>query len=386
MMSNMRRFAISGLLGSAALAAPRLAATQDIKLTTRTYCSGLPYLGDTYIVYAGRSMKGQFKGPWADYIKKVTVTNGGITATLSNPVSNWSNSTLDVVFHVAADTDWDYAPKRHATIEVAPTLQPTYSKMVQPGFAIIPPPVLTGFSAPRSDYYQTVDVALTGTNLKGADVARATARVDATYPAVGYAGEAAQISNGVSIPATVIGTTTNEKAVVRLSLPQKLTKVSVDIKLSASNPGNCTPFGAGPGAGPSPTVSRRVTLAVPAPPAPPYVQSIQVINARIGRDAEFTITLNKQVPKPGSGISVYWKMSPSNVFSAVAGDASYDASGGFNRVTMASGEMVKRIKLRVVSLPAGAVNVGTVYMQTWIGDTTKNQPPFFYQKEFTITQ
>lgn len=79
-------------------------------------------------------------------------------------------------------------------------------------------------------------------------------------------------------------------------------------------------------------------------------------------------------------------MSPSSVFSAVAGDVAYNSSGGFNRVTMSSGEMVKRFKLRVVSLPPGAVNVGTVYIQTWIGDTTNNQPPVFFQKEFTIAQ
>ena len=115
-------------------------------------------------------MKGQFKGPWADYIKSASVSNGGITATLSNPVSNWANSTMDVTFRVDANTDWDYSPTRSVQIFVAPPLQPSYTKSAKLGLEIIPPPALTGSSVPRADYYQTVDVTLTGTNLNGASL------------------------------------------------------------------------------------------------------------------------------------------------------------------------------------------------------------------------
>ena len=379
------RCAITLLVLSGFMATPEVVAGQDITMSTRTRCTILGRMHSNYIVYAGRSMKGQFKGPWADFIKTATVSHGGISATLSNPVSNWANSTIDVVFRVDANTDWDYSPDRSVDIFVTPTLQPSYTKYARPGFTIIPPPALTGSSVPRADYYQTVDVTLTGTNLNGANLASATARVDATHPVAGYAGEAVQISNGATIPAAVVGTPTKTQAVVRLSLPQKLTALSVDIKLTASNADACTPFGAGPGADPPPVLSRRVTMAVPTLPAPPYVQSIAVLNAKVGRDAEFTITLNKPVGRPIAVLLVWWKMAPSAVFSAVPGDVGYDPNS-FSRIEFGAGESVKRFKLRVLSLPPGGVNVGTAYLQTWSGDRTKNVAPGFFQKDFTITQ
>lgn len=378
-----RHCAITLLVLSGFIATPDVAGGQDITLSTRTRCGSDAY--PRYIVYAGRSMKGQFKGPWADYIKSASVDHGGMTATLGNPVSNWANSTMDVVFRVDADVEWDYVTTRNAKISVTPPLQPSYTKFVKHGFEIIPPPALTGSSVPRADYYQTVDVALTGTNLNGANLVSAAARVDATHPVAGYAGEGVQISNGAPIPAALVGTPTKTQAVVRLSLPQKLTAVSVDIKLTASNADVCTPFGAGPGADPPPIVSRRVTLAVPTLPAPPHVQSIAVLNAKVGRDAEFTITLDKPVGRPLAALFVWWKMAPSAVFSAVPGDVGYDPNS-FSRIEFGSGESVKRFKLRVLSLPPGAVNVGTAYLQTWSGDRTRNEAPGFFQKDITIAQ
>jgi hypothetical protein len=399
------RFAIT-LLGMAFISATPIAAAQDISLSTLTTCqqNGRPKQN---IVYVGRTMKGQLKGNWADWITAVSTNRPLITTTFSNPVGNWSNSTMDVVFRVKDNYDWSYDVDGSVDVKVAPPLQPSYSKSVSPRFFVIGAPALTAVSVPRADFYQTVDVTLTGTNLNGANVATAIAKVDLSHPVVGYGGEAAQIANGTSIPAALVGTPTKTQAVVRLSLPQKLTRISVDTKLSATNASTCTPFGTGPGTEASPTVSRRVTLAVPAPAAMPNIQSAALINAKVGSDAEFTITLNKPVPFPVSAprvltageraqpgqvldpfgaMAVYWKMAPSNVFSGISGGVSYDASGGFNRVTMNPGESVKRFKLRVVSLPAGAVNVGTVYLQTWIGDKTRNEAPYFFQKEFTIVK
>ena len=63
------------------------AAYAAVALKTGTQCDS------KNIVYAGRSMKGRFKGDWADYIKSASVDGAGITATVSNPVGNWSNST-----------------------------------------------------------------------------------------------------------------------------------------------------------------------------------------------------------------------------------------------------------------------------------------------------
>jgi len=350
-------------------------------------------------------MKGQLKGNWADWITAVNTT-AGISATVSNPVGNWSNSTMDVVFRVEDDYNASHYPGVSVTVRVAPPLQPSYSRTTSP-LLVIGAPTLTAATVPKADFYQMVDVTLTGTHLNGANAATAVAKVDLSHPVVGYGGEAAQITNGTSIPAALVGTRTKTQAVVRLSLPQKVTRISVDTKLSATNPNTCTPFGTGPGTEASPTVSRRVTLAVPAPAALPNIQSAAVINAKVGSDAEFTITLNKPVPFPISvprvlagrepsqpvqvvdpfgAMAVYWKMSPSNVFSAVTGGVPYDPNGGFNRVTINPGESVKRFKLRVVSLPAGSVNVGTVYLQTWIGDKTKNEAPYFFQKDFTIVR
>ena len=161
--------------------------------------------------------------------------------------------------------------------------------------------------------------------------------------------------------------------------------MSVDIKLTASNADVCVAFGAGAGAEPPPVLSRRVTLAVPTLPAVAYVQSIDVLNAKVGGNAEFTITLNKPVARPVAVLLVWWKMSPSAVFTAVTGDVGYDPNS-FNRIEFTSGETVKRFKLRVVSLPPGAVNVGTAYLQTWTGDKTKSDAPGFFQKDFTIVK
>jgi hypothetical protein len=393
------------LIGAGFLTAASIASAQEITLTTRTYCKPIGYDWSYYVVYAGRSMKGQLKGPWADFVKTATVSHGGITATLSNPQSNWSNSTMDVVFRVGADVDMD-SQTRYVTVDVAPTFQPRYTRDIKPHIWIIAAPALTGYSVPKADYYQTVDVVLTGTNLQGANVATATARVDATYPVAGYASEAPQISNGVAIPASIVGTPTKTQAIVRLSLPQKLTAITADIKLTGSNANVCSPFGAGPGADPPPIVSRRVTMAVPGPPIPPKVQSIDVLNARVGQNVDFTITLDKPVPNtptvrpaetstsrisggtsllPYGSMIVWFKISPSSVFSTVSGDVAYNANG-FSQAIVKIGEKVAHFKLRALSLPPGSVNVGTVYIQTWIGDNTKNQPPIFFQKEFTIAQ
>lgn len=399
------RYAII-VLGMAFISATSIAGAQDISLSTRTMCDP-PNWPKHNIGYAGRTMKGQFKGTGADRITQVYMLWPLITATLSNPVGNWSNSTMDVVFRV--DPNYDLGnPNASVQVNVNGLITGSDVQNVKGAVHVVGRPVLTGASVPKSDFYQTVDVTLTGTNLNGANAVSAIAKVDLSNPVVGYVGEAAQIANGTSIPAALVGTPTETQAVVRLSLPQRVTRISVDTKLSATNANTCSPFGTGPGTEASPTVSRRVTLAVPAPAALPIVQSATVVNAKVGSDAEFTITLNKpvlnaisgsrvltgggergqpgQVIDPYGAMSVYWKMVPSNVFSAVSGGVPYDASGGFNRVTMNPGETVKRFKLRVVSLPAGAVNVGTVYLQTWIGDKTRNEAPFFFQKDFPIAR
>ena len=399
------RYAIT-LLGTAFISATPNAAAQDISLSTRTTCTP-PNRPKHNIGYAGRTMKGQFRGTGADRITAVTMSQPLITATLSNPVGNWSNSTMDVVLRVDPNYDWTKPIINSIKVTVQRLIGGSDVQWVDGALYVVGRPVLTAASVPQSDFYQTVDVTLTGTNLIGANVATATAKVDDSHPVLGYAGETAQITNGAPIPAVLVAPPTHTQAVIRLSFPQKLTRISVDTKLSATNASTCTAFGTGPGTEASPTASRRVTLAVPAPAAMPNIQSAAVINAKVGSDAEFTITLNKPVPFPVSApraltgrepgqpgqvldpfgsMTVYWKMSPSNVFKGATGGVSYDPNGGFNRVTMSPGESVKRFKLSVVSLPAGSVNVGTVYLQTWIGDNTKNEAPYFFQKDFTIAR
>jgi len=400
----MQRFikplVIVGTVGLALSLAPKSGAAQEIVFTTGTFCKQPDHDVKHYVIYEGRSIKGQFKGPWADYIKSASFGTG-ITYTLSNPVSNGSRSTLDVAVRAGSD-----AQLGRVRITVKPILQSEYSRDIEFPFWVIGEPALMGSIVPKADYYETVDVVLTGRSLKGANVATATARVDATHPVVGYGGTAPQISNGTPIPAAVFGTPSSTQAIVRLTLPQKFSAISANIKLTGNNADPCLPFGAGPGADPPPVVSRTVTMAIPAPPTPPKVQSIEVVNARVGQNVDFTITLDKPVSsiptvRPGetstsrisSGTSllpygsmvVWFKMSPSSVFSTVAGDVAYNANG-FSQAVVKVGERVAHFKLRALSLPPGAVNVGTVYIQTWIGDNTKNQPPIFFQKEFTIAQ
>lgn len=402
-MHSMRHGAFALLCASIFVAAPLRAGAQEITFTTIPQCVN-NYTSN--VAYVGRTTKAQFKGPWADYIASANFNQApGVTIVLSNPISNGSSSTKDASIRVKSDYDWMYEPDGSVYAVVVPSILPRFTKTF--GIDIIGPPSLTGASVPRADYYQTVDITLSGENLVGANRVSASAIVDPSHPVVAYGGEAAQVTNGMSIPAAVIGTPARREAVVRLSLPQRLTTVSVDIKLTASNAGACTSFGTGPGTDPPPIVGRRVTMSVPGPPIPPKVQSIDVLNARVGQIADFTITLDKPAPTlpvvrstvesstprvpignpmlPYGTLIVWFKMSPSTVFSAVSGDVAYNASG-FSQAVVKVGERVAHFKLRVLSLPAGAVNVGTVYIQTWIGDNTKNQPPIFFQKEFTIAQ
>jgi hypothetical protein len=179
---------------------------------------------------------------------------------------------MDVVFRV--DPSYDMGnPINSVKVTVRGLISGSDLQSVDRALYVVGRPILTAASVPKSDFYQTVDVTLTGTDLNGANVATATARVDLSNPVVGYGGEAAQIANGTSIPAALVGTPTSTQAVVRLSLPQKVTRISVDTKLSATNANTCSPFGTGTGTEASPTVSRRVTLAVPVPAAMPNVQA-----------------------------------------------------------------------------------------------------------------
>lgn len=352
---------------------------QDITVSTNLKCG---QYSSSY-VYTGRATKGQLKGQWADYVKRLEVEKGGITTTLSNPVSNWNNSTIDVLFRVSASTDWDYEPDRGMKAYVEPILQPSFTK--EPGsINLLPPAVPKGASVPTADYYETVDVTITGDWLNGANVATAKAVVDDSHAITAYAGEMPRITNGAVIPAAVLSAETH-KVVVRLSLPQKLSYVTLDIKLTGSNADKCTAFGTVPGADPPQVVTQRITMGVAPPPSPPYVQRIDVVNAVVGKDAEFTLTLNKPVPRNVAFMFVTWKVVPESSFSPVSTSPLASSRLMTNRVSIGSGESVARFKMHVTQLPAGAINVGTAYVQTWIGDTTRNVAPYFFQKDFTIS-
>lgn len=122
-------------------------------------------------------------------------------------------------------------------------------------------------------------------------------------------------------------------------------------------------------------------------PTGPFVQSIDSINTSLGSVAEFTITLNRSVPRSTATMVIYWKMIPSNIFGQVSGDVSYDGSGTLNRTTFNSGESIKRIKLSVLALPPGATQSGGVaYMETWIGNTNSQEAPYYFKKGFTVTK
>lgn len=343
-----------------------------ITLTTFTKC------GTKNIVYAGRSMKGRFKGTWADWIGSVTVSGSGVTASVSNNVADWDNSTIDVLFNASST-----AAGGERTVTAVRGLFSNTFKLT-----VIPKPSLTGVSTPSfQDNFQTADITLKGSNLNGANKASAKARVDSLNPVATYAGETIQVVNGMVIPAQIVSINSEHtEAVVRLVFPQKLTKVSVDVSLTSDGSDECSPFGAGVGSGPPPTVTRTAVLSAITPTGP-FVQSIESINTSLGSVAEFTITLNRSVPRSTATMVIYWKMIPSNIFGQVSGDVSYDGSGTLNRTTFNSGESIKRIKLSVLALPPGATQSGGVaYMETWIGNTNSQEAPYYFKKGFTVTK
>jgi hypothetical protein len=84
---------------------------------------------------------------------------------------------------------------------------------------------------------------------------------------------------------------------------------------------------------------------------------------------------------------VYWKIGPADVFKAIPGDLAYNPNGAMNRTTINAGETVKRFKLEVISLPAGATDLGgTAAIYTWVGNSTTNSAPYFFEKAFTIAR
>jgi hypothetical protein len=346
----------------------------DVPITLNTFTK----CGTKNIVYAGRSMKGIFKGTWADWITSVTVSGDGVTASVSNKVGDWDNSSIDVLFNASST-----AAAGERTVTAVRGFSSNTFKLT-----VIPKPSLSGVNpSTLQDYFQTVDVTLRGSNLKGANKASAKARVDSLNPVAGYAGDSIQVVNGTSIPAQVVSVNSdNTEAVVRLVFPQRLTRVSVDVSLTSDGSDDCSPFGSGTGSGPPPTVTRTAVLSAITPTGP-FVQSIDSINTSLGSVAEFTITLSRSVPRSSGGLIVFWKMIPSNIFGQVSGDVTYDPSGTLNRTTINTGESIKRIKLSVLSLPPGAGQSGGVaYMETWIGNTNSQEAPYYFKKGFTITK
>lgn len=358
------------------------ASVAEIAFNTSTKC------GTTNIVYAGRTMKGQFKGDWADWIKSASVSVGRmvVTATLSRPVGNWSNSTMDVVLSATTDASFEIEQvERHSlTIVVEPPFQAKFEKTFI--LDVYPPPVLFGSSAPTYASFQTIQVKLKGVHLLGANKVAATIKVDGSNPLKSYAYEPLQVSNGSSVPVSMVGTPTSLGEVeVQLRFPQRMTKASVNIGLTSDGSIDCSPFGSGPGTGAAPTVSRLVALTSTYPEGS-FIKAIDVANARLNRVADITITLGEPVRRSGA-MFVYWKMGQSTVFRGIPGEVSYDPNAGFNRTTMDAGETTKHIKLEVISLPPGATDLGgTAAIYTWIGNNTTSNPPYFFQKAFTITR
>lgn len=359
------------------------AALAEITFNTLTKC------GSTNIVYAGRTMKGQFKGDWADYIKSVSVTAGRmiVTATLSNPHANFSYSTMDVDFSATtgASIEVNQFERHTLTIVVEPPFQAKFEKSFI--LDVFPPPILIGASSPTYNYFQTIQVKLAGVHLLGANKVAATVKVDSSHPLKSYAYEPLQISNGSPVPISLVGTSTSgEEIEVQLRFPQRLIKASVEISLTGDGTVTCSPFGSGPSTGTAPTLKRLVTLNSTYPEGA-FVKSLDITNARLNRVADLTITLGESVPKTTAAMFVYWKMGPSNIFKGIPGDISYDPSGALNRTTMKAGESIKRFKLEVVSLPPGATDLGgTAAIYTWIGNKDTDKPPYFVQKAFTIAK
>ena len=136
----------------------------DVPITLNTFTK----CGTKNIVYAGRSMKGIFKGTWADYITSVTVSGDGVTASVSNKAADWDNSSIDVLFNASSN-----AAAGERTVTAVRGFSTNTFKLT-----VIPKPSLTGVSIPSlQDYFQTTDITLKGSNLNGANKASAKAKV-----------------------------------------------------------------------------------------------------------------------------------------------------------------------------------------------------------------
>jgi hypothetical protein len=237
------------------------AAYAAIALKTGTQCDS------KNIVYAGRSMKGRFKGDWADYIKSANVDGAGITATVSNPVGNWSNSTTDVYFSALPGTA---AGERTVTASFKPNFGGITSRTFK--LTVIPMPYLTGAtitSASPKDCFQQAVIALTGGNLlgnsgegpRGPTKAFATVMVDASNPLQVCPGSFLHLSDGSNVSVSDLGIESSTYAQVRLGFSDYLKKASVEITLTGDGSNPCSTFGSGPGTQPPPKVTRIVAIA-----------------------------------------------------------------------------------------------------------------------------
>jgi hypothetical protein len=232
-----------------------------VALKTGTQCDS------KNIVYAGRSMKGRFKGDWADYIKSVSVDGAGITATVSKPVANWSNSTIDVSFSAQPGTP---SGERTVTASFNPNLAGLTSRTFK--LTVIPMPYLTAASissiSPK-DCFQQVVVALTGGNLlgnggegpRGPTQVSATVKVDASNPLEVCPGRSLHLSNGSTVVTSDLAIESSTYAQVRLGFSDYLKKASVEVTLTGDGSNPCSTFGSGPGTQPPPKVTRVVSIA-----------------------------------------------------------------------------------------------------------------------------
>ncbi len=231
-----------------------------IALKTGTQCD------NKNIVYAGRSMEGQFKGDWADYIKSASVDGAGITATVSSPHANGKYSTTHVSFSAQPGT-----PSGERTVTAS--FKPNFGGITSRTFklTVIPMPYLTGASVSsisREDCFQQVVIALTGGNLlgnggegpRGPTRASAKVKVDASNPLEVCPGGFLHLSNGSSVGISDWGIDSSTYSHLRLGFSDYLKKASVEITLTGDSSNPCSTFGSGPGTQPAPKVTRVVAI------------------------------------------------------------------------------------------------------------------------------
>lgn len=127
------------------------------------------------------------------------------------------------------------------------------------------------------------------------------------------------------------------------------------------------------------TVAHNLTWVIEPPPPGTYVERLDVPTVRKGNLLNMTARLTSNAPTGGT--RVFWKLIPSNCFSAAAGDVSYNTNPAvMNNFVIPAGNRFRRFSVRANS--GCTSNSGN--LKTWVENSQTDSAPYAKYRTFRI--